>query len=113
MPGGTNGRTDFILKNPATGSLRLVPGRPDGDATALWADGRPVLFTRLDSHFDRRVFVRDRTTGEDWLMGASAANRASPAAAGLRPAAAGLRPAAAAAPAPAGHPAQGAARWGS
>jgi len=79
---GTSGLSNLgprglYLKDLATGSLTLVLGSPDGDATALSADGRHVLFTRIYSNFDRRVFVRDRTTGQDRLVSASASGTAS------------------------------------
>jgi Tol biopolymer transport system component len=71
------GPRGLYLKDLATGSLTLVLGSPDGDATALSADGRLVLFTRIYSNFDRRVFVRDRATGQDRLVSASASGTAS------------------------------------
>lgn len=79
---GTSGLSNLgprglYLKDLATGSLTLVLGSPDGDATALSADGRHVLFTRIYSGFDRRVFLRDRATGQDRLVSASASGTAS------------------------------------
>jgi Tol biopolymer transport system component len=71
------GPRGLYLKDLATGSLTLVLGSPDGDATALSADGRHVLFTRIYSNFDRRVFLRDRATGQDRLVSASASGTAS------------------------------------
>jgi Tol biopolymer transport system component len=71
------GPRGLYLKDLATGSLTLVLGSPDGDATALSADGRHVLFTRIYSNFDRRVFLRDRATGQDRLVSASASGVAS------------------------------------
>lgn len=71
------GPRGLYLKDLATGSLTLVLGSPDGDATALSADGRHVLFTRIYSNFDRRVFLRDRATGQDSLVSASASGTPS------------------------------------
>lgn len=71
------GPRGLYQKDLATGSLTLLLGSPDGDATALSDDGRHVLFTRIYSNFDRRVFLRDRTTGQDKLVSASASGTAS------------------------------------
>jgi Tol biopolymer transport system component len=71
------GPRGLYQKDLATGSLTLLLGSPDGDATALSDDGRQVLFTRIYSNFDRRVFLRDRATGVDRLVSASASGTAS------------------------------------
>jgi Tol biopolymer transport system component len=71
------GAGGLYLKDLSSGVLSLVMSTAEGDANGLSADARKVLFTRLYSGFDRRVFVRDRATGQDALVSASATGTAS------------------------------------
>ena len=65
VPGDTNGRVELVLSDA------------DGEEAKLSGDGRKVVFSRLYSGWDRRVFVRDRSTGTETLASASASGVAS------------------------------------
>jgi Tol biopolymer transport system component len=73
------GASGLYLKDLATGTLTLVLSNSDGGADAvLSGDGRKVAFGQLyGSGFDRRVFVRDRITGQQTLVSASSSGVAS------------------------------------
>jgi len=72
------GDTGLYLKDLASGRLDLVLSNVDGGADAkLSGNGRKVVFSRLYSGWDRRVFVRDRSTGVETLASASASGAAS------------------------------------
>lgn len=71
------GARGLYLKDLSSGVLSLVMGTADGDASGLSGDARKVIFTRIYSGFDRRVFVRDLVTGQDALVSASASGTAS------------------------------------
>ena len=76
---GSLGVSGLYLKDLATGNLSLVLSDVDGGADAvLSGDGRKVAFGQLyGSGFDRRVFVRDRSTGQQTLVSASSSGVAS------------------------------------
>lgn len=71
------GAKGLYLKDLDSGVLSLALGTSDGDASGLSQDARQVVFTRLYSGWDRRVFVRDLATGQDALVSASAGGTAS------------------------------------
>ena len=71
------GDKGLYLKDLASGALELVLGDASGEEAMLSGDGRKVVFSRLYSGWDRRVFVRDRTTGAETLASASASGVAS------------------------------------
>ncbi len=67
------GESGLYLKDLATGTLSLVLSNVDGGTDAvLSSDARKVAFTRLFGGYDSRVFVRDRSTGQETLASASA-----------------------------------------
>ena len=76
---GSLGETGLYLKDLSSGALALVLSNVDGGADAvLSGNGRKVAFGQLyGSGFDRRVFVRDRTTGQQTLASASSSGVAS------------------------------------
>lgn len=76
---GSLGESGLYLKDLATGTLTLVLSNVDGGADAvLSGDGRKVAFGQLyGSGFDRRVFVRDLSTGQQTLVSASSSGVAS------------------------------------
>jgi Tol biopolymer transport system component len=71
------GEKGLYLKDLDSGVLSLALGTSEGDASGLSQDARQVVFTRLYSGWDRRVFVRDLATGQDALVSASASGTAS------------------------------------
>ena len=71
------GATGFYLKDLDSGALTLALSSAEGNASGLSADARKLVFTRLYSGFDARVFVRDLATGQDTLVSASAGGTAS------------------------------------
>ena len=72
------GESGLYLKDLATGTLSLVLSNANGGADAvLSGDARKVVFTRFYSGFDSRVFARDRSTGVDTLVSATASGVAS------------------------------------
>ena len=72
------GEAGLYLKNLASGALSLVLSDVDGGADAvLSGGGLKVAFTRLYSGYDSRVFVRDRSTGQETLVSASSSGVAS------------------------------------
>ena len=77
--GGTSNLGDkgFYLKDLDSGVLSQARGTAEGDASGLSGDARKLVFTRIYSGFDRRVFVRDLATGQDALVSASASGKAS------------------------------------
>jgi Tol biopolymer transport system component len=71
------GASGLYLKHLDSGVLSLLMGTAEGDASGLSADLRKLIFTRIYSGFDRRVFVRDLSTGQDALVSASASGTPS------------------------------------
>lgn len=68
----------LYLKDLSSGTLSLVLSTSDGGTDAvLSGDAKKVAFGRLYSGFDSRVFVRDRATGQETLVSASANGVAS------------------------------------
>ena len=76
---GSLGETGLYLKDLSSGALALVLSNVDGGADAvLSGNGGKVAFGQLyGSGFDRRVFVRDRSTGQQTLVSASSNGVAS------------------------------------
>lgn len=70
---GSMGETGLYVKDLGSGVLALVLSNINGGADAvLSADGRKVVFGQLSGNgFDRRLFVRDRITGQQTLVSAS------------------------------------------
>jgi len=71
------GQRGLYLKDLASGTLELVLSNADGEEARLSGNGRKVVYSRLYSGWDRRVFLRDRSTGVDTLASASASGVAS------------------------------------
>ena len=72
------GESGLYLKDLTSGAFSLVLSDVDGGSDAkLSGNARKVVFTRLYSGFDSRVFVRDRLTGVETLASASASGVAS------------------------------------
>jgi len=72
------GESGLYLKDLGSGTLELVLSNANGGADAkLSGHGLKVVFSRLYSGWDRRVFVRDRSTGTETLASASASGVAS------------------------------------
>ena len=73
------GEAGLYLKDLSSGALALVLSNIDGGADAvLSGDGRKVAFAQLyGSGYDRRVFVLDRSTGQQTLVSASSSGVAS------------------------------------
>jgi Tol biopolymer transport system component len=67
------GAAGLYLKNLGSGELSLVLSDSNGGASAvLSGDARKVVFQRNYSGFDARIFMRDRQTGVETLVSASA-----------------------------------------
>ncbi len=72
------GESGLYLKDLASGALSLVLDNADGGSDAvLSGNAGKVAFTRLYSGFEARVFVRDRSTGQETLVSASSSGVAS------------------------------------
>jgi Tol biopolymer transport system component len=73
--GGTSslGAQGLYLKDLDTGALTLVLSAAEGGSSAvLSGDARRVVFQRAYNGVDSRVFLRDRVSGEEALVSASA-----------------------------------------
>jgi Tol biopolymer transport system component len=70
------GAPGLYLKDLATGVLRLLIGDAEGGADGMLSgDARQVVFPRLYSGFDSRVFVRDLASGQEALVSAGSSGR--------------------------------------
>lgn len=81
VPGDINGEQDLFLRDRKLKSTERISAEEDGaetdnrtiDALGISKDGRFVLFRQYSSHqFD--FYLRDRTTGRNWMPGSSAHN---------------------------------------
>jgi Tol biopolymer transport system component len=72
------GERGYYLKDFASGALQLVLRDSDGGSTAMLSgDARTVVFARVYSGFNTRIIARDRTTGAETLVSASASGTPS------------------------------------
>jgi len=74
----TLGTAGLYLKNLDSGELSLVLSDSNGGASAvLSGDARKLVFQRNYSGYDVRIFIRDRQTGVETLVSASASGMPS------------------------------------
>jgi Tol biopolymer transport system component len=72
------GDPGYYVKDIASGALQLVLRDSDGGSTAMLSgDTRTVVFSRVYSGFNARIIARDRATGAETIVSASASGTPS------------------------------------